>query len=209
MHHIQTARSGEVVDEQLRVFARKSEHVNLPRSRHRIRETRVHRSVGFEGLAQVAARRLAKLFAAQLLDVQGVEQRHALGALLKHHIRRLKQHPRFQWNVQVVLAAEVHVHGLVTHHAHAKRVGVPPHIDLKEPKRIRHRPHPTAFPHHRGPGERVKRFLAHVRSRRMVVPRMVLGRKDFSSKGFLRAGLRGQGRKQRHTSAVEPSAHQR
>ena len=209
LNHIQSTRSGQVVDEQLRVLARESKHVNLPRSRHGICEARVHRSVGLERLAQVATRRFAQLFAAELLNVQGVEQRHALGTLLKHNIRRLKQHPWLQGHLEERLTFVQHIHRGVAHHAHAERVWVATHIELKKPKRVRHRPHPTSFPHHRRPGKRIEGFLADVCSRRVVVSRMVLGRKNFSSKGFLRAGFRRPTRKQRHASADQPRAHQR
>ena len=78
LHHVQSTRTGKIVCKQLRVLACETQHVNLACARHRIRIAGVHRRVGLERFAQVATRRLAELFATQLLNVQWVEQRHAL-----------------------------------------------------------------------------------------------------------------------------------
>ena len=94
-----------------------------------------------------------------------------------------------------------HIDSLKPHHTYPEGVWNASNLDLKKPKRVCHRPHPTAFPQHSGSWKRVKRLLADVRARRVVVSRVVLGRKDFSPKGFLRAGFKRPARHQHHASA--------
>ena len=169
LNHVQAARARQVVDQQLGVLPRKAQHVDLTGAGHRVREAGVHRRVGFKRLAQVATRRLAKFLATELLDVDGVQQRHALGTLLKDDVRGLQQHTWLQRNVQVSLPAVQHIDCGVAHHAHPQGVGVASGLDLEKPKRVGRRAFRAALPHHRRPWKGVEGGLANVLSRGMVV----------------------------------------
>ena len=164
LNHIQAARAWQIVDQQLGVLPREAQHVNLAGAGHRVREAGVHRRVGFKRLAQVATRRLAEFLAAELLDVDGVKQRHALGALLKDDVRGLQQHAWLQGNVQVILPAVQHIDCGVAHHAHPQGVGVATRLDLEKPKRVGRRAFRAALPHHRSPWKGVEGRLADVLS---------------------------------------------
>ena len=169
LNHIQAARAWQIVDQQLGVLPREAQHVNLAGASHCIRETRVHRRICFKRLTQIATRRLAEFLTAELLDVDGVEQRHALGAFLKDNVCGLQQHPRLQGNVQVILPAVEHIHCGVAHHAHPQRVGVATRLDLEKPIRVGGRAFCTPFPHHRRPWQGVEGRFANVLSWSMVV----------------------------------------
>ena len=169
LNHVQTSRAWQVVDQQLGVLPREAQHVNLAGAGHRVREAGVHRRVGFKRLAQVATRRLAEFLAAELLDVDGIKQRHALGTLLKDDVRGLQQHAWLQRNVQVSLPGVEHIDRGVAHHAHPQGVGVAAGLDLKKPIRVGRRAFRAALPHHCGPWKGVEGRLADVRSRGVVV----------------------------------------
>ena len=157
LHSCQAPRSGEVVDEQLGVFPVETEHPDLARAGHRIRERSVHRSIRFERLRQVAARGLHQLFAAQLLHVQGIQEGQGRATPPRFYLRSLQLHPGLEHCFDVGLSLPNQPHGAVAHARKPQRIPAFGRSDLEKSEPVSdHGGRPALpYPRHIGPRQRL------------------------------------------------------
>ena len=172
LQDVQPACTGLVVEHDLGVLAVEAQHPNLLRTRHRVRETGVHRRVGLKGLAQIAAGRPAQLIPTERLDHQRVQKTHGRRRALGHDLSLVELEPLSQRNFDVGLPDERQFH-----RGHSDEAGhqcVSLHtIQPEEPVGIRGRALTRALPDHIGTRQRQPVLFFPPLAWAVVMPGMV------------------------------------